>query len=42
MNLLLTLDGIFVGHDVSADGLGAVNIFQPLVMIIGALYEPCD
>lgn len=36
--LFTIIDGIFVGHGVGADGLGAVNISQPLVMIIGAAF----
>ncbi len=36
--LFTIVDGIFVGHGVGADGLGAVNIAQPLVMVIGAAF----
>lgn len=36
--LFTIIDGIFVGHGVGTDGLGAVNISQPLVMIIGAVF----
>lgn len=32
------VDGIFVGNGVGTDALGAVNIAQPLVMIIGAVF----
>ncbi len=36
--LFTIIDGIFVGHGVGSDGLGAVNLAQPLVMVIGAAY----
>ena len=36
--LFTIIDGIFVGHGVGADGLGAVNLAQPLVMVIGAAF----
>ena len=36
--LFTIIDGIFVGHGVGADGLGAVNLAQPLVMVIGAVF----
>jgi len=36
--LFTIVDGIFVGHGVGADGLGAVNLAQPLVMVIGAAF----
>jgi len=36
--LFTIVDGIFVGHGVGSDALGAVNIAQPLVMIIGAVF----
>ena len=36
--LFTIIDGIFVGHGVGPDGLGAVNLAQPLVMVIGAAF----
>jgi len=36
--LFTIIDGIFVGNGVGTDALGAVNIAQPLVMIIGAVF----
>ena len=36
--LFTIIDGIFVGHGVGADGLGAVNLAQPLVMVIGTAF----
>ena len=36
--LFTIIDGIFVGHGVGPDGLGAVNLAQPLVMVIGAVF----
>ena len=36
--LFIIIDGIFVGNGVGADGLGAVNLAQPLVMVIGAAF----
>lgn len=32
------IDGIFVGHGVGADGLGAVNLTMPFVMVVNALF----
>ena len=36
--LFTIIDGIFVGHGVGADGLGAVNLAQSFVMVIGAVF----
>ena len=36
--LFTIVDGIFVGHGVGSDALGAVNLAQPLVMVIGAVF----
>lgn len=36
--LFTIVDGIFVGRGVGTDALGAVNIAQPLVMVIGAVF----
>ena len=36
--LFTIVDGIFVGHGVGTDALGAVNLAQPLVMVIGAVF----
>lgn len=35
--LFTIVDGIFVGHGVGTDALGAVNIVMPFVMLLGAL-----
>ncbi len=34
--LFAIIDGIFVGHGVGTDALGAVNLAQPFVMVVGA------
>lgn len=36
--LFTIVDGIFVGRGVGTDALGAVNLAQPLVMVIGAVF----
>lgn len=36
--LFTIVDGIFVGRGVGTDALGAVNLAQPLVMVIGAIF----
>lgn len=36
--LFTIIDGVFVGNGVGTDGLGAVNLAAPLVMIIGAVF----
>ena len=36
--LFTIIDGIFVGRGVGSDALGAVNLAQPLVMVIGAVF----
>lgn len=36
--LFAIVDGIFVGRGVGTDALGAVNLAQPLVMVIGAVF----
>lgn len=38
--LFTIVDGIFVGHEVGTDGLGAVNIAVPFTMIAMALFMP--
>lgn len=35
--VLTIVDGIFVGNGIGTDALGAVNIAQPFVMIVGAI-----
>lgn len=35
--LFTIVDGIFVGHGVGTDALGAVNLCMPFVMVLGAL-----
>lgn len=37
-SLFTIIDGIFVGRGVGTDALGAVNLAQPLVMVIGAAF----
>lgn len=36
--LFTVVDGIFVGRGVGTNGLGAVNLVLPFVMIVGALF----
>lgn len=36
--LFTIVDGIFVGHGVGTNGLGAVNLVMPFVMTVGALF----
>lgn len=36
--LFTIIDGIFVGHGVGTDALGAVNLAMPFIMIIGAAF----
>lgn len=36
--LFTIIDGIFVGHGVGTDVLGAVNLAQPFVMVVGAVF----
>lgn len=36
--LFTIVDGIFVGRGVGTDALGAVNLAQPLVMVIGVVF----
>lgn len=36
--LFTIVDGIFVGRGLGTDALGAVNLAQPLVMVIGAVF----
>ena len=36
--LFTIVDGIFVGRGVGTDTLGAVNLAQPLVMVIGTVF----
>src|SRR5574344_943533 len=36
--LFTIVDGIFVGHGVGTDALGAVNIVMPFVMVVNALF----
>lgn len=36
--LFTIIDGIFVGHGVGTDALGAVNLAMPFIMIIGAVF----
>lgn len=36
--LFTIVDGIFVGHGVGTDGLGAVNLAMPFVMVVGAAF----
>lgn len=36
--LFTIVDGIFVGRGVGTDALGAVNLAQPLVMVIGTVF----
>ncbi|MBR0026894.1 MAG: MATE family efflux transporter [Clostridia bacterium] len=36
--LFTIIDGIFIGNGVGADGLGAVNIAFPFVMVVGSLF----
>lgn len=35
--LFTIIDGIFIGHNVGADGLGAINLTQPFVMCTEAM-----
>lgn len=35
--LFTIIDGIFVGHGVGTNGLGAVNLAMPFVMLVGAM-----
>lgn len=36
--LFTIIDGIFVGHGIGTDALGAVNLAMPFIMIIGATF----
>ena len=36
--LFTIIDGIFVGHGVGTDALGAVNLVMPFVMVVNALF----
>lgn len=36
--LFTIVDGIFVGHGVGTNGLGAVNLVMPFVMVVNALF----
>ena len=36
--LFTIIDGIFVGHGVGTDALGAVNLIMPFVMVVNALF----
>ena len=36
--LFTIIDGIFVGHGVGTNALGAVNLVMPFVMVINALF----
>ena len=36
--LFTIIDGIFVGHGVGTDALGAVNLAIPFVMVVGAVF----
>lgn len=36
--LFTIVDGIFIGHGVGTDGLGAVNLVMPFVMVVNALF----
>lgn len=36
--LFTIVDGIFVGHGVGTNGLGAVNLVMPFTMIVGAIF----
>ena len=36
--LFTIVDGVFVGHGIGTDALGAVNIALPFVMIVGSLF----
>lgn len=36
--LFTIIDGIFVGHGVGTDALGAVNLAMPFIMVIGAAF----
>lgn len=36
--LFTIVDGVFIGHGVGTDGLGAINLVMPFVMIVNALF----
>ena len=36
--LFTIVDGIFIGHGVGANGLGAINLAFPFVMVVNALF----
>lgn len=40
--LFTVVDGIFVGNGAGTNGLGAVNIVMPFVLIVGALFMPAS
>lgn len=36
--LFTIVDGIFVGHGIGTNGLGAVNLIVPFVMVVNAVF----
>lgn len=36
--LFTIVDGVFIGHGVGTDGLGAINLVMPFVMIVNAVF----